>query len=88
MGHVESLFNEVEVLEAASACKLNAQNVHAAHIVTEVGALEDGTVGHDEIITVKYAERDTAGQEEGRARLVELKRKLADAKYESSVIDS
>ena len=95
MENVGFLFDEVEVLEAAIACELNAQDADAARIVSEIqvdiDASEKEIARHHEIITTKHAEREkrvAAVREEGRERLEELQRKLADAKHELSVINS
>ena len=95
MENVESLFDEVEVLEAAIACELNAQDTDATRTVAEIQADIDASekeiVRHYEIIISKHAEREmrvAAVHEEGRRRLEDLRRKLADAKHELTVINS
>jgi F-box-like len=95
MGNVETLFDEVEVIEAAITCELKAQDVDAARIIAEIqpviDASENEMVYHYTIIAAKHAEREkriSAVREEGRGRLEELRRKLADAKHELVVINS
>jgi hypothetical protein len=95
MENVEILFDEAEILEAAIACELNTQEADAARIAAEIqidiDASEKVIVHHYEIITAKHAEQEkrvAAVREEGRARLEELRRKLADAKHELAVINS
>jgi len=95
MENVGFLFDEVEVLEAAIACELNAQDADVTRIVsgTRVGidTSEEEITHQYETITTDHAERGkrvAAVREEGRWQLEELRRKLADAKYELSVINS
>ena len=95
MENVESLFDGVEVLEGAIACELNSQDVEASRIAAEIqvdiDASEKEISHHYDLITAKYAEREkcvAAVREEGRGRLEELQRSLADAKHELAVIHS
>ena len=93
--NVETLSGEIEVLEGAITCELNAQDAEAASIAAEIqvdiDASEKEIALQYGIITAKHAEREkcVAGvREEGRGRLEELRRKLADAKHELAVIHS
>ena len=95
MENVESLFDEVEVLEGAIACELSAQDVVASRIAAEIQVdidiAEKELARHYAVITSKHGEREkrvAAVREEGRGRLEELQRKLADAKHELAVIQS
>ena len=91
--NVESLCNEAEVLEAAIASELNAQDVDCAATATEIqvdiDASEMEIARHCKIITAKHAERENSAlREGGRERLEELPRTLADSKHELAVINS
>ena len=95
MENVESLFDGVEVLEGAITCELNSQNVEASRIAAEIQVDRDSSekeiAHHYNFVTAKHAEREkrvAAVREEGRGRLEELQRRLADAKHELSVIQS
>ena len=88
MENVPFLLDEVGALEAAVTHEFNAQNVEAARTVAEgqddIDALKKEVVQHDEVITARPAGRKKGGRE----RLEELRRKLADVKYELAVIKS
>jgi hypothetical protein len=93
--NVGNLFDEVEVLEGAITCELNAQDAEVSRIAAEIqvriDASEKEIVRHHGVITAEYAEREkrvAAVREEGRGRLEELQKKLADAKHELAVIHS
>ena len=95
MENVEFLFDEVEVLEAAITCELNAQDTDCAATVAEIqvdiDASEMEIARIYKILAAKYAEREkrvAAIREEGRERLEVLQKKLADAKHELAVINS
>ena len=89
MENVESLFDEVEVLEGAVACELSSQDVVASRIGAEIQVDTDITekeiARRYPIVTSKHAEREkrvAAVREEGPGRLEELQRKLANARHE------
>ena len=93
MENVESLFDGVEVLEAAITCELNSQDVEASRIAAEIQVDMDASekeIAHRyDLIIAKHVEREkrvAAVREEGRGRLEELRRKLANAKHELAVI--
>ena len=95
MGTVEFSVNEFGVLEAAITYELNAQDADAGRIGSgiqvDIDASEKEIARHHETITTKHAEREkrvAAVREEGRERLEELWRNLADPKHKISVIDS
>jgi hypothetical protein len=95
MENIEPLSDEAEVLSGAITCELNAQDVEAsriaAEIQVEIDALEKELARHYGFIMAKHAEREkriAAVREEGRGRLEELRRKLADVKHELAVIHS
>jgi len=95
MENVKSLFDEIEVLEGAITRELNAQDAEAAsttaEIQVDIDASEKGIALYYGLITAKHAEQEkhvAAAREEGRGRLEELRRKLADAKHELAVIHS
>jgi len=95
MENIESLSDEVEVLEGAITCELNAQEVEASRIAAEIqvdiDALEKELACYYGLITAKHTERENrvaAVREEGRGRLEELQKTLADAKHELAVIHS
>ena len=95
MENVEPLLDEVEVLEGAIACELNAQDVAAfriaAEIQVDIDISEKELARHYAVITSKHAERENrvaVVHEEGRGRLEELRRKLADAKHTLAMIQS
>ena len=95
MENVGSLFDEVEILEGAIARELNAQDVFASRIAAEIkldiDTAEKEIARNHAVISSKQAERETrvaAVREEGRGRLEDLRRKLADAKHELAVVHS
>ena len=93
--NVRSLLEEVKLLEGAITCELSAQDAEAPCIAAEIQADVDSSAKepahHDKTATAKHAEQercDAAIREEGRGRLKELQRNLADAKHELDVIHS
>jgi len=93
--NVGSLLEEFKLLERAITCELNAQDAEASRIAAEIqmeiGASPKEPARHDDITTVKHTEQErrvVATREEGRGRLEELRRKLANARHELTVIHS
>ena len=92
MENVASLINEVDVLEGAIARELSAQDVVASGIAAgvqvDIDIAEKELARHRVVLSSKLRKRIAAAQEEGRGRLEELRRKLADAKHKLAVVQS
>ena len=93
--NVGSLLEGVKLLEGTITCELNTQDAEASRIAAEIQADIDASAKepahHGETATAKHAEQEirvAAIRQEGRGRLEELLRKLADAKHELAVIHS
>ena len=85
MGCVQSSHDDrVEVLEAAIASSLNAQDADIALIVPETQADK----GEKQIIITERERHIAAVHDAGRLHLEELRRELADIQYELAVVAS
>ena len=91
MGKFKSLFDEARALEGAIAHEPSAQDMPASRIAAEIQAdidiAEKELARHRAVIISKHAEQENrvaAVREEGRGRLEELRRKLADTKHDTA----